>query len=201
MVRRSILNYPFAILVVSLYTHIFYETRLYSDALLQVFFFVVNLYGWWYWSRQKQEEGDIRVRVMPSAMRAAVLAICIVSIVGWGALMYRFTDALYPWWDGAIAMLSATAQNLMTRRYIENGILWIGVDILAIRLFAARGPDFRAGRRRPLPLPCDACQTQSAARHMYRAALPHRFARDYLARGAAAAAFSGSPPSWVTSLV
>ena len=46
VVRRSIWNYPFALAMVSLYFFVFFEAKLYSDALLQIFFFAVNLYGW-----------------------------------------------------------------------------------------------------------------------------------------------------------
>jgi len=49
LVRRSIWNYPFGIVMVTLYGVVFFQARLFSDALLQVFFFVVQIYGWWVW--------------------------------------------------------------------------------------------------------------------------------------------------------
>jgi nicotinamide mononucleotide transporter len=52
--------------------------------------------------------------------------------------MHRFTDAAFPWWDAAVAMLSVAAQILMSRRLIENWALWIAVDVLAIGLYAAK---------------------------------------------------------------
>ena len=54
-------------------------------------------------------------------------------------MMHRYTDAAYPWWDGSVAMLSIAAQVLMSRRYLENWLLWIAVDVLAIGLFAVKG--------------------------------------------------------------
>ena len=56
VVRRSIWNYPFALVMVLLYARIFYDAKLYSDALLQFFFFAVNLYGWWAWGRAAASE-------------------------------------------------------------------------------------------------------------------------------------------------
>ena len=52
--------------------------------------------------------------------------------------MHRFTDAAYPWWDAGVAILSVAAQILMSRRLIENWVLWIAVDVLAIGLYAAK---------------------------------------------------------------
>jgi len=49
--------------------------------------------------------------------------------------MHSFTDASFPFWDGAIAALSVLAQFLLSRRHIESWYLWIAVDLLAIGLF------------------------------------------------------------------
>jgi nicotinamide mononucleotide transporter len=53
--------------------------------------------------------------------------------------MDRYTDAIAPWVDGAIAMLSITAQWLLARRRVESWWLWIAVDLIAVPLFAWRG--------------------------------------------------------------
>ena len=51
LVRRSIWNYPFGMAMVALYFVIFRDARLYGEAALQVFFFVVQGWGWWLWAR------------------------------------------------------------------------------------------------------------------------------------------------------
>ncbi|WP_448661295.1 nicotinamide riboside transporter PnuC [Sphingomonas sp. CJ20] len=145
VVRRSMWNYPFALAMVALYGGIFYRESLYSDALLQVFFFAVNLYGWWNWSRARIDGGGVRVERLGRAARLAWLGACVVCTVAWGALMHRGTDAAYPWWDAAIAVLSIAAQILLSRRAIENWVLWIVVDLLAVPLFAVKGLWLTAG--------------------------------------------------------
>ncbi len=132
---RSLWNYLFALLAVSVYAYIFFDAKLYSDAGLQVFFFAVNLYGWWAWSRNKVESGTIIVeRLTASGMAFWVLG-SIIAILGWGTIMARVTDASYPYWDAAVAMLSVAAQILMTRRYIENWHWWIFVNAISIPLY------------------------------------------------------------------
>jgi nicotinamide mononucleotide transporter len=139
VVRRSIWNYPFGLVMVALYGWIFLGEKLYSDALLQPFFFVVQIYGWWHWARARAEAGEIRVELLSASGRFWWLAGCAVAAVGWGAMMHRYTDAAFPWWDGTVAVLSVAAQILMSRRYLENWILWIVVDVLAATLFAVKG--------------------------------------------------------------
>lgn len=141
IVRRSVWNYPFGLAMVAIYAWLFArpEVRLYSDAGLQAFFFVVQLYGWWNWSRSETQAGEVRVLELLPGQRAAWAAGIAVATIGWGALMHRFTDAALPWWDAFIAMTSVAAQLLMARRFLENWILWIAVDVVAIGVYAAKG--------------------------------------------------------------
>lgn len=139
LVRRSIWNYPFGIAMVSLYAVIFTQARLYSDALLQLFFIVVQAWGWWAWARGRDAQGVLILRKRARPALAAEGAVAALAILGWGWIMHRFTDAAAPWWDAAVAMLSVWAQILLARRFIENWPIWVLVDGLAIGLYASRG--------------------------------------------------------------
>jgi len=141
IVGRSVWNYPFGLAMVAIYAWIFAQpdVRLYSDVGLQVFFFVVQLYGWWNWSKSEAESGEVQVLLLPGAGRAGWIAVIAVTTLAWGALMHLYTSAALPWWDAFIAMTSVSAQLLMARRYLENWILWIAVDAVAIGVYAAKG--------------------------------------------------------------
>jgi nicotinamide mononucleotide transporter len=138
LVRRSIWNYPFGLAMVALYAGIFYSTKLYSDALLQPFFFVTQLYGWWAWWRVGGVERPVKVERMTPAARAAWTVMIVLLTLVWGSFMHTNTDAAYPWWDGGIAITSIAAQILLARRRIENWILWILVDLASIPLYAVK---------------------------------------------------------------
>lgn len=138
VVLRSIWNYPFGIVMVALYALIFAQAKLYSDALLQIFFLLVQLYGWWNWARAKAESGEVTVLMLSWRSRLQWAAGCAVATLVWGWLMHTYTDAAFPWWDASIAMMSVAAQILMSRRYIENWWLWIAVDAAAVPLYAVK---------------------------------------------------------------
>jgi len=145
VVRRSVWNYPFGLAMVSLYFVVFAEARLYSDALLQVFFFVVQLYGWHNWVRAKAETGEVPVGLMTARERVRWGMATLVASLAWGLAMARFTDAAAPIADAGVAGFSIAAQLLMARRRLENWVVWIGVDIVAIGLYASRGLTLTAG--------------------------------------------------------
>ncbi|MGQ0661266.1 nicotinamide riboside transporter PnuC [Sphingosinicella sp.] len=145
VVRRSVWNYPFGLAMVSLYFVVFTEARLYSDALLQIFFFVVQLYGWRNWVRAKAAAGEVPVAVMGGRERIVWVIATLAASLAWGTGMARFTDAAAPIVDAGVAGFSIAAQILMARRRLENWIVWIGVDVVAIGLYASRGLALTAG--------------------------------------------------------
>lgn len=138
LIRRSIWNYPFGLAMVTLYAVIFFETKLYADAGLQVFFFAIQIYGWMNWRRARDGEGLVIVRRI--GPRAGVyVALALAGTGALGLAMDRLTDATHPFWDAAIAALSVVAQVMMAKRFLENWLVWIVVDALAIGLFRVKG--------------------------------------------------------------
>ena len=145
LVRRSIWNYPFGMAMVTLYAIIFYRARLYGEAGLQVFFFVVQVYGWWLWARAGGLEQAVAVRWMSWPARVAWLAAVAVVASSLGVAMHALTDAAVPFADAAITAASVAAQVLLSFRRIENWILWIAIDVGSIALYWSRDLQLTAG--------------------------------------------------------
>ncbi len=145
LVRRSIWNYPFGMAMVTLYFFIFWEARLYAESGLQIFFFVVQAWGWYLWARAGGLQEAVAVRWLgwPSRI-VSLICVGLVTIgLGWGLTQY--TDAAMPYADAAIAGGSVVAQILLSVRRIENWVLWIAIDIGAIFLYIERDLHLTAG--------------------------------------------------------
>nr|WP_208408642.1 nicotinamide riboside transporter PnuC [Sphingomonas vulcanisoli] len=139
LIRRNIWNYAFGLAMVALYAPVFFHARLYSDALLQIVFFLVQLYGFWNWQRSREDSGEVTVLRLSGRARAGWAIATIALVAAWGTGMARFTDAAFPYLDAANAMISIVAQIMLSRRWIENWPLWIFVDVLQIGLYVAKG--------------------------------------------------------------
>jgi len=135
LVRRSIWNYPFGIAMVSLYAWVFYGAKLYSDVILQIFFFVVQVYGWVYWLKNRDVQGLVIVERISNFETAASTVVALGGMAVTGVLMSKYTDASYPFWDASILWLSIVAQVLLARRILENWLVWVAVDVLAVGLY------------------------------------------------------------------
>ena len=129
--RRLLICWPVTLAADLLYLVIFYRSQLYSDTLLQFFFVVFTLYGWWHWWRGVREEGEVRVVPLTTAgMLGALLAGAAGSVV-LGAVAVRLHAAL-PHLDAALASYSLVASWWQARKHIANWWLWIAVDLIYI---------------------------------------------------------------------
>lgn len=145
LVRRSIWNYPFGMAMVALYFVIFREARLYGEAGLQVFFFVVQGWGWWLWARAGGLARMVSVSWMGWPARIGGLVLVAAASLGIGWAMARYTDAALPYADAAIAGASVVAQVLLAMRRTENWALWIAIDVLSIWVYINRALYLTAG--------------------------------------------------------
>lgn len=139
LIWRSVWNYLFGIVMVSLYIFVFWQERLYAEAGLQVFFILAQVYGWRLWLKVGGEDNRVPVRWLDNFSRAVWAMVTLALSVNLGWVMHRFTDATMPYADSAIAGASVAAQLLLAFRRIENWILWILIDIGSIGLYINRG--------------------------------------------------------------
>lgn len=139
-VRQNIWCWPIGAVMVTLYIYIFFTAKLYSDAGLNVFFLVMQFYGWYQWTR-----GPVEHSTSLSAVRTLTArqwwwsAVTIVfGTLSLGTAMHRFTDAALPYPDAFTTLLSIVAQFLMTKKFLENWALWIAADVVYIGVYSIK---------------------------------------------------------------
>ena len=129
--KRKLLCWPVVLAADILYLVVFYRARLLSDALLQVFFVVFTLYGWWHWWRGYRQEGDVRVAPLAfGSMLLAMIAGAAGSLL-LGELAKRLHAAL-PFLDAMLTSYSLVASWWGARKHTANWWLWIIVDLVYI---------------------------------------------------------------------
>jgi nicotinamide mononucleotide transporter len=139
-IRVNVTGWPLAIASSLLYMLLFWNSRLYGDASLQVFFALVAAWGWWQWLRGTDAAGHaLRVRSLGGDGRLAVLAAIALAWPATALFLGRFTDTDVPWWDAFPTAASLVGQWLLGRKYVENWVVWIVVDVVAATLFAYKG--------------------------------------------------------------
>lgn len=138
--RVNALAWPLAIISSLLYFALFWNSKLYGDASLQILFAVVALWGWWQWLRGTAAGGAaLRVRALRRGERWWLLGALALAWPATGLFLKRYTDTDVPWWDAFPTAASVIGQWLLGRKYIENWAAWVVVNIVSVGLFAYKG--------------------------------------------------------------
>jgi nicotinamide mononucleotide transporter len=136
--RRLLICWPVVLTADVIYLMVFYRARLFSDALLQIFFVAFTLYGWWHWWSGVREEGE--VRVVPLSARGWITGLAAGAagavLLGW--LMVRIGAAL-PRLDATLTSYSLVASWWQARKHTANWWLWIAVDAVYIGEYLYKG--------------------------------------------------------------
>jgi nicotinamide mononucleotide transporter len=140
---NNIWNWPIAIISVGIYIFIFFDSRLYADMGLQVYFMAMNIYGWYYWSQKPASEDKTPVmRITQQEVIYSLIAVVVFTIFLGSVLKY--TPASYPYIDSFCAACSLVAQVFLARKVLENWLIWIFVDIIYVGVYIFKGLDLTA---------------------------------------------------------
>lgn len=137
-VRRNLWLWPVGIVGTLLYGWVFLQAKLYFSTGLQVFFLIVQVYGWIYWAKGK-DGAEPPIVAMGWSRAAIVLAATAAAAGGLGWLAGQVTDAQASTFDAMLTGLSVVAQILLSRKVLENWLFWIITDILSIGVYASQG--------------------------------------------------------------
>jgi nicotinamide mononucleotide transporter len=139
-IRVNPLGWPLAIVSSLLYFALFWNSRLYGDAGLQIFFAIVAAWGWWQWLRGTATDGTaLRVTWLPARGRWAVVAALALAWPATGLFLRSYTDTDVPWWDAFPTAASVIGQWLLGRKHVENWAVWLVVNAVSVALFAYKG--------------------------------------------------------------
>lgn len=139
-IRVNPIGWPLAIVSSLMYFALFWNSQLYGDAGLQVFFVVVAFWGWWQWLRGKQADGQaLAVRTLGTRGRLLAAMSLLIAWPAMGWFLAHHTDTDVPWWDAFPTAASLVGQWLLGRKYVENWPTWIVVNVVSVALFAYKG--------------------------------------------------------------
>ncbi|MEQ9091773.1 MAG: nicotinamide riboside transporter PnuC [Balneola sp.] len=137
--RENILVYPIGIISVLIYVYLAFEYKLYADMGVNGYYFVMSVYGWYYWTNTDGNKDQIPVTI--NSLRENFYSVGILA-GSFGILVFvliNFTDSDVPFWDASTTAFAILGMWLMARKKLENWIAWIITDLISIPLYFYKG--------------------------------------------------------------
>ncbi|PJJ84095.1 nicotinamide riboside transporter PnuC [Mucilaginibacter auburnensis] len=132
--KNIIWNWPLAIISVCFYAYIFFEKHLFADAGLQIYLLIMNVYGWYHWSK-KSPTDNLAPVVKINGRQTWVAIFSIAAVTVFLGSVLRYTSASYPYLDSFCAACSVVAQVLLARKVLENWLIWTFVNIIYVGIY------------------------------------------------------------------
>jgi nicotinamide mononucleotide transporter len=139
LARQNIWNWPIGIVNNILFIVLFWRSKLYGGATLQIVFAILGIYGWYQWLRITAPGVHLPVRRTAPGEWVG-LSLCVglgqCAVFWW---LSQHTDSPAPFWDAAEMVLSLAATYGQARKLLESWLIWILVDVISIPLYVSRG--------------------------------------------------------------
>ncbi|WP_426062898.1 nicotinamide riboside transporter PnuC [Flavobacterium sp. DSP2-3-1] len=142
--KDNILVFPTGLVSTSIFVYLLWKWTLWGDMMINGYYFVMSIYGWYHWTRKKGDTEEFPIsKISSSEKRIAI--ILFIFTVAFVVSVYYYFDKFTTWYayiDTFITGIFFVGMWLMAKRKVENWIFWIVGDVISIPLYFAKGYTF-----------------------------------------------------------
>ena len=142
--KDNVLVFPTGLVSTFIYAYLLWKWNLLGDSMINGYYFIMSIYGWYHWTRKKGNEVEFPISVM-TKKEGSIAAVLFVLTLVFVYLVYQYFDKFVNWYNYVDTFLTAlffVGMWLMARRKVENWIFWIVGDFISIPLYFCKGYTF-----------------------------------------------------------
>lgn len=115
---------------------LYFDSGLYADASMQAYYVLAGLYGWFVWRNgRRQKSGTVRIGHTPLGTIPGLVAVYLAAHAVIYLLLAHFTNSTVPFWDSLTTAASIVAMWMLSRKYVEQWLVWLGIDLVTLGLY------------------------------------------------------------------
>ena len=125
---------------------LYYKAGLYADCSMQAYYVLAGLYGWIVWhNAPRRKAAADRIGHTPLRQAAGLIAVYAAAHTGIYFLLVGFTNSTVPFWDAMTTAGSIVAMWMLSRKFVEQWLVWLAVDLVTVGLYLYKGIPLTAG--------------------------------------------------------
>lgn len=145
--RASIALWFVGIIMPAIDIWLFWSVGLYADFGMAIYYTLAAVYGYAAWKTgERKGNGQTAELPITNIRKSQILPAAVIFAAAWGAIYYilaRFTNSDVPVTDSFINALSFIGLWALARKYVEQWMIWIVVDVISCALYAYKGIPFK----------------------------------------------------------
>lgn len=144
--KASIWLWVAGFIMPAVYIFVYYDARLYADMGISIYYLAASLYGLAVWAAGgKSAGGGLPVTRTPPKAVLPMTAVCVASFLAIAWVLINHTDSDVPWMDSFTTALSIIGMWMLARKYLEQWLVWIVVDVVSSGLYIYKELYFTSG--------------------------------------------------------
>ena len=125
---------------------LYFRQGLYADFSMELYYILAGIYGLIAWRRgNKKSKSELKISYTPRVAWVAIVGVYVLLHATIYMLLVTFTDSNVPFWDSLTTSLSVVAYWLLSRKYVEQWLVWLAVDVITVGLYIYKDIPLTAG--------------------------------------------------------
>ena len=133
LIKENKWCWPFGVVSSILFIYLFYQTKLYAEAILYIYYVLIGIYGWFVWTDSKKDE--LRVTTWSWIKHLPILAIGGLLSFGLGYFFKNYTDGQRTYVDATNTIFAFIASYMEVHKIFSSWVFWIIVNGITIWLY------------------------------------------------------------------
>ena len=118
---------------------------IYADAAMQLYYVAAGIYGLIIWKRRPKKQGDGKIQHTPKEWILNLFVIYAFFHAELYIFLVEFTDSSVPFFDAMSTALCIVAMWMLSRKLVEQWLVWLVVDMISVGLYLYKGIPITAG--------------------------------------------------------
>lgn len=137
--RASIWLWLTSIIMPAIYIFVYYDAGFYAYMGLNIYYLAAGIYGWVAWRRKKDSGAAPAITRTPHRYILPLAAVAAAAFAAIAALLVNCTDSPVPYGDAFTTALSIAGLWMLARKYVEQWLVWLVVDVISTILYIRQG--------------------------------------------------------------
>jgi nicotinamide mononucleotide transporter len=136
--RQNVWSWPTSLVNVTMYGIYFSQQKLFALMVLQGFFALISLYGWYEWLFGGERRTPLTVSRVTGRLALILIVVTAALTLVLEFVLRNYTEDPAPLVDALLSSVSLVAQWMMARKLLECWVIWVGVNLISVPFFLAR---------------------------------------------------------------
>ena len=143
LIKEHVLTFPIGMVYAVVTVIVVAQALLYADVVLNLYYVLMNAYGWYYWlyggQSLRQEEGELLPQRIDSMTVIGLVAVTAIGSLAMGYAFDQYTQSDLAYLDSLTTVASFVAMWMSARKYLSSWVAWFLIDVVQIGLYVMKG--------------------------------------------------------------